>query len=142
MFKSILLPVDLAHRDAQQKAIDAAASLTRAQGASLTVISVIPDFGMAIVGSFFPDGFEADAQTRGETELAAYLKDALPEDLEVEQIVVRGTIYEEILCAAEARGTDLIVMGAHRPELRDYLLGPNAARVARHAKCSVIVVRG
>ncbi len=37
---------------------------------------------------------------------------------------------------------DHVVMGAHRPSLADYLLGPNSARVARHAGCSVTVVRG
>ena len=42
---------------------------------------------------------------------------------------------------SEAIKADLIVMGSHRPELRDYLLGPNAARVVRHAPCSVVVVR-
>jgi nucleotide-binding universal stress UspA family protein len=36
---------------------------------------------------------------------------------------------------------DLIVLAAHRPELKDYLLGPNASRVVRHAKCSVYVIR-
>jgi nucleotide-binding universal stress UspA family protein len=35
----------------------------------------------------------------------------------------------------------MIVMASHRPELKDYLLGPNAARVVRHAECSVLVVR-
>jgi nucleotide-binding universal stress UspA family protein len=35
----------------------------------------------------------------------------------------------------------VIVLASHRPELKDYLLGPNAARVVRHAKCSVLVVR-
>ncbi|MEO0863555.1 MAG: universal stress protein, partial [Pseudomonadota bacterium] len=36
---------------------------------------------------------------------------------------------------------DAIFVGAHRPELKDYLIGPNAARVARHAQQSVFVVR-
>ena len=42
----------------------------------------------------------------------------------------------------EAYKPDLIVMASHRPELKDYLIGPNAARVVRHADCSVQVVRG
>ena len=32
-------------------------------------------------------------------------------------------------------------MSANRPELKDYLLGPNAARVVRHSDVSVLVVR-
>ncbi len=30
---------------------------------------------------------------------------------------------------------------AHRPEMDDYLLGSHAARVVRHAPCSVFIVR-
>jgi nucleotide-binding universal stress UspA family protein len=36
---------------------------------------------------------------------------------------------------------DLIVMASHRPELKDDLLGANAARVVRPSKRSVLVVR-
>ncbi len=43
--------------------------------------------------------------------------------------------------AAKDLKIDHIVMGAHRPSLSDFLLGPNSARVARHAGCSVTVVR-
>ena len=46
-----------------------------------------------------------------------------------------------ILATAKKVRADLIVMAAHRPEFRDYLLGPNAYRVVRHAECSVLVVR-
>ncbi|HYZ26966.1 MAG TPA: universal stress protein [Geminicoccaceae bacterium] len=43
--------------------------------------------------------------------------------------------------AARTVPAGLIVMGSHHPELKDYLLGPNAAKVMRHADCSVTVVR-
>ena len=56
-------------------------------------------------------------------------------------MIAEGTIYERIIHCAEKTSADLIIMGAHRPELKDYLLGPNAARVVRHAECSVLVVR-
>ncbi|MDH3475684.1 MAG: universal stress protein [Rhodospirillales bacterium] len=36
---------------------------------------------------------------------------------------------------------DLIITGSHKPNVSDYLLGSNAARVVRHASCSVFVVR-
>jgi nucleotide-binding universal stress UspA family protein len=46
-----------------------------------------------------------------------------------------------VLATARKLDCDLIVMTSHRPELKDYLLGPNAARVMRHAKQSVFIVR-
>ena len=45
------------------------------------------------------------------------------------------------LTAARDRDVDLIVMASHRPEMLDYLIGPNAAHVARHAACSVLILR-
>ena len=46
-----------------------------------------------------------------------------------------------MLEVAEEIKPDQIVIGAHRPGLQDFLLGPNTARVVRHAKCSVNVIR-
>jgi nucleotide-binding universal stress UspA family protein len=66
----------------------------------------------------------------------------VPQGIEVHPHVLHGRVYDEIIVAANRLGTDVIVIGSHRPELSDYLLGPNAARVVRHAKQSVFVVRG
>jgi nucleotide-binding universal stress UspA family protein len=65
----------------------------------------------------------------------------VPDAIPCKRIISEGKIYQEILRAADAVKADLIVMGSHRPELSDFLLGPNAARVVRHARCSVMVVR-
>jgi nucleotide-binding universal stress UspA family protein len=70
------------------------------------------------------------------------VRDRVPANLQVDCHVVHGTVYEKILELAAEVGADLIVMASHRPELKDFLIGPNAARVVRHAKISVLVVRG
>jgi universal stress protein F len=54
---------------------------------------------------------------------------------------VTGTVYDQIIKTANALSVDCIIVGAHGPSLKDYLIGPNAARVARHAAQSVFVVR-
>ena len=54
---------------------------------------------------------------------------------------VPGGIGGGILHLAEQLEADLIVLASHRPEMRDWLIGANAARVVRHARCSVLVVR-
>ncbi len=58
-----------------------------------------------------------------------------------QKILLPIDLGEEILKAAAESDCDLIVVASHRPALKDYLLGPNAARVVRHANCSVLVVR-
>ena len=52
-----------------------------------------------------------------------------------------GSVYREIIACARSEGVDLIVMGSHAPNVADYLLGSNAARVVRHSPCSVHIVR-
>lgn len=141
MYKSILLAIDLPNRETQEKALRTAVSLARTFSAELTVMTVVPDFGMAIVGTFFPEGFEEKALAKSQEELEAYVKDKVPDDIETRAVVAHGTIYSEILRVAKEAGADFIVVASHRPELQDYLLGPNAARVVRHADCSVLVVR-
>jgi len=73
--------------------------------------------------------------------LHKFVADRVPDGIKVQHIVADGTIYKTIIDTAEDIGADLIVMGSHRPELQDYLLGPNAARVVRHSSKSVLVVR-
>jgi len=46
-----------------------------------------------------------------------------------------------ILTSADECGADLIIVGSHKPGLQDYFLGSTAARVVRHAQCSVLVMR-
>jgi nucleotide-binding universal stress UspA family protein len=141
MYRTILLPVDLSDEHSWQRALPTAVELARTFSAGLHVMTVVPAFGLPMVGQYFPDGFEAKMRADAAKHLEDFCAARLPADLAAQRIVAEGTIYREILRAAEATQADLIVMGSHRPELSDYLLGPNAARVVRHAPCSVMVVR-
>lgn len=141
MYKDILLAVDLGHPETQERAVATAVEYAKAFGARLHVVTVVPDFGMSIVGSFFPSGYEEKALENARDQLHAYTAERIPDGIQVQHIVGHGTIYQEILRTAEEVCADLIVMASHRPGLEDYLLGPNAARVVRHAATSVLVVR-
>lgn len=59
----------------------------------------------------------------------------------VSTIVRIGSIYDEALTEAGEWGVDLIVISSIRPTLATYLLGSNAAKIVRHARCSALVVR-
>ncbi len=141
MGKTILLPVDLSDESSWRLALREAVAMLRAGGGVLHVASVLPDFGMAMVGGYFKRDFEKEALHRFGGALAEWARDHVPDDIEVHPHVLHGSIYHEILRAADKLKADVIVIGSHRPELKDYLLGPNAARVVRHAKQSVYVVR-
>lgn len=140
MANTILLPVDLNSADTAKSALTAALR-NLDDGGAIHVLSVLPDFGMSQVSGYFREGFERDALSAFGEALTDWVNANVPEKIEVHPHVVHGTVYDEILRAAEKLSVDLIVMAAHRPEFADYLLGPNAARVVRHAKQSVYVVR-
>jgi len=142
MYTDIMLAIDLGHETAQEKAVKTAVNLAQSTGARLHVITVVPDFGMSIVGGYFPKEHEQEAIEKTNAALHDFTARKIPDGVPVQHIVAHGSIYREILSHAEQTNCDLIVMASHRPELQDYLLGPNAARVVRHAKCSVMVVRG
>lgn len=149
MTTNILAPVDLADVETAQIVLTAALDQAAATGAKLTVLSVVPDF----VG-----GLDYRYAIRGETggTVAYDVREIVGEALDrlndlvsaraqagttVDTIVRHGTVYEQIMQVADEINADQIVIGAHRPQLADYLLGPNSARVVRHARCSVNVVR-
>ncbi|MEM1428230.1 MAG: universal stress protein [Pseudomonadota bacterium] len=142
MFKAILLPIDLSSEASWRKAAPIAVKMAKEDGIPLHVVTVMPDFGMSVVGTYFAEDYEEKALHAMGEQLSDWVTANVPSDVDVHPHVLHGTVYDQIIVAAEKLGTDAIVMGSHRPELKDYLLGPNAARVVRHAPQSVFVVRG
>lgn len=141
MFDRILVPVDIGNDPTSTKCLYVGAELARQFGARLHVLTVVPDIGFAVVAQYFPAGAEAKIAEEVAAQLNDYVKEHLPSGMTAHEMVAQGSVYDEILSVAEEIKADLIVIGAHRPDLRDYLLGPNAARVVRHAGASVFVVR-
>ncbi len=142
MYKTILVPIDLDQESSWQKALPIAVEHSKIFGAHLHAMTVLPDFGSGVVGSYFPPDFVEKATAEVRQKLEALVRSKVPSDLDVACHVAQGTVYQEILRLAGDIGADLVVMASHRPELKDYLIGPNAARVVRHADISVLVVRG
>ena len=141
MTNAILLPIDLNHDSSWSKALPQAIDLARAKGAKLHVLTVIPDFGSSMVGSYFPKDFSEKALEGTSAALDKFMANNVPGDVDATAHAQHGSIYKSILASADSLGCDLIVLASHRSEMKDYLLGPNAARVVRHAPQSVFVVR-
>lgn len=140
MSRKVLLPIDLNAPMSWLKPL-AEAQMMLAKGGELHVVSVLPDFGLSMVGTFFKAGFEQTALHQFSEALRAWVRQNVPGAIDVHPHVLHGNIYDEILRAADKLDVDVIILAAHRPEAADYLLGPNAARIVRHAKQSVYVVR-
>lgn len=141
MYDVVLLPVDLGNESSWVKALPVAIRHCEAFSSKLHVMTVVPEVGLPLVGQYFPDDHEERMRENARSLLHRFVDDRVPKSIEVRHIVGEGTIYKTIIETAEEIDADLIIMGAHRLELEDYLLGPNAARVVRHSQRSVLVVR-
>ena len=141
MTKRILCSVDLTHVDDAKNLLREADRLATFYGAALSVVTVLPDYGSSWVGSFFKDGTLRDASKAADKALHELVRDTLPDREQVQHIVEIGVVYEEVLAAIGKCSADLVVVGAHKPDIADKLLGPNSARVVRLSPVSTLVVR-
>ncbi len=140
LFRCVLASLDLGDPKSALFVLQAALEVI-APGDTLHVVCVVPNFGTSMVGTFFPADHEEKAIAKARDDLRAFTAANVPEGVDVQHIIAHGNVYEEVLKAADTVSAELIVIGSHRPELKDYLLGPNAARVVRHSTRSVLVAR-
>lgn len=143
MSKTILCAVDLGSPEQDKHVLAEAARIADQDGAQLDIVTVVPDYGDALVSTFFEPKHHDKLEDAAREQLTDMCVSVVGADrnASIRHVVATGTAYREILSTAEKAGTDLIVIGAHKPDFKDYLLGPNAARVIRHSTCSVYVVR-
>lgn len=141
MYKSILYPIDITEEGSWIDSLEVAIEHARVFGAKLHIVTVVSDHGMSFVQQYFPKGAVEKVIEETKNSLREFVTEKIPSDVPVQNIVAKGSVYECIIKTAKEVNADLIIMSAHRPELKDYLLGPNAAKVVRHSNLSVLVVR-
>ena len=136
MYKSILVPVDLAHDDLGKMLMAKAMQLLDA-GGKIHVLYVLDEVP-AYIAAEIPENIISDRKSEA---LADLKKLATGAGLDAEAEVRSGSPSICILGAAEEHKCDLIMIASHRPGLSDYFIGSTAARVVRHAQCSVLISR-
>ena len=140
MYKNILVALDLNDETSCHNPLISAVELARTFGARLHVLTVVREVEAILQAKSAPLAYELIA-TDLENELGALIRRVNASDLNPNILVTHGvSIYAEILRVAEEVEADLVV-GSHRPAMKDYLLGTNSARVVRHAHCAVLVAR-
>ncbi|MDJ0994603.1 MAG: universal stress protein [Dinoroseobacter sp.] len=141
MSNHYLVAVDLTHMDDAKALLKEAGRMAALDDALLSLVTVLPDYGMSFVGSFFKEGTLKDAEHSALAALHALAEEVLPDRRQVQCIVEVGTAYEEVIEAAGKVSADHIVVGAHKPDLTERILGPNAGRIVRYASVTVTVLR-
>lgn len=138
---TVLVAIDLTQPEEQKAVLKRARQLADLEGIRLSVVTVLPDFRMSMVSTYFSDDHTHEIVEESRVALHKFIEDTIGDDDKVKHVIRVGKTYEEILITAEDLNAQMIVVGAHKPNFRDYLIGPNAAQIARHAPCSVYIVR-
>lgn len=136
MYSHILAQVVPDHEGRGEAAVSAAEALLDDDG-RITILHVeerMPSF----VSSYIPD--DVVDHVRAETR-QALSELAMRSSATTDVALARGQPARTISEHAKAHHVDCIVIASHHPGLSDFLLGSTAAWVARHADCSVHIVR-
>ena len=141
MYKNILIYIDQERKRAWENVLPEAIDFARQHKANLNVMSVVPDFGMAVVEQFFPEDADEKLNRTVMKGLKNFIKEHIPTDIPVRPIVAEGSVRDSILHIADKIDADLIILAPkiRRSPLAE--LGATAAHVIRYAKCSVLIVR-
>ncbi|EAQ15036.1 MULTISPECIES: universal stress protein [Maritimibacter] len=135
MYKNILVPITFDETRDSKTALEIAHAISE-DGAKITALHVVEEIP-SYVAQYLPEGQMAHNVQDIEATLAEKIKD----EVGVDVVVIEGHAGHTIVDYAAKNGVDCIVVASHRPGFQDYFLGSTAARVVRHAPCSVHVVR-
>lgn len=134
MYKKILISMALDHGFGEQ-AKKLARSLSAEGGEIIAVHVYEPLQGSA---SSYVSAEDVEKSLSAAEER---IKERVQGDDDIEPILLKGHSGRALTDYAQEIGADCIIVGAHKPGLRDFLLGSTSARIVRHAPCSVHVLR-
>ena len=137
MFRSILVPVDLGHKEKLDKAISVAARLSSAEGATVTLCGVTSSAPGSVAHT--PEEFARKLE-----EFAAAQSSARGVSFAARSVVSHDPsvdLDDRLNEVAHEIGADLVVMASHVPGFLEHVISSHAGYLAAHTDISVMVVR-
>jgi len=137
MYKNIMVPVDLEHVEALDKALAIAADLTKHYGASATMVSVTSPAPGSVAHNpaEFAEKLAAFADSQSAARGVQFSSKAVVSN---DPTVDMDDALEK---AADELIADLVVMASHVPGFWDRIISSRGGYLASHAHISVLVVR-
>lgn len=141
MYKRILVPLDLQETALSVRATKVAQDIADCYQSSLSVLTVIPDFGMPMVANFFPEDAMQQAEKEVHAELKRFIKAHFKDPSAIRAEVDSGSPHKVIIRHAKKEKIDLIVLPATGKDVSKVFLGSSSTHVVERSPCSVLVVR-
>ncbi len=137
MFRKIMVPVDLDHKEKLGRALDAAANIAKSEGAAICYVGVTGAAPSHVAHS--PEEYATKLEAFAAEQGAAH-------GAQVETQVVlahdpRTDLDKLLLETADRIDADLVVMQSHRPGVLEHVWPSNGGVVANRAEISVMLVR-
>ena len=145
MYTNILIPTD--GSELAGKAVHHGIALSKAIGAKVTVLTVLPPFHTVTIHTQMIQDTPAEYKTRmqkhAKKTLGAVAHAAQAVGVACEMVHVEHEHpYQAIIDTAESKGCDLIVMASHgRRGITAIVLGSETVKVLTHCKIPVLVHR-
>jgi len=142
VFRSILVPIDGSPH--AKRALAEAVDLARSTGASLTIMTSVPELSSWLLTSPTDPSAMDTLLRENAREYEALLQEALaevPQPVNATSILARGAAGRAIVDQLRAGGHDLVVMGSRgRGDVKSILLGSVSHFVLQESGAAVLVV--
>ena len=142
MYDNIVIPIDLEDDKAIHAALPPALNFVSNFKGKLHLIYVIPDFSNQFLQKYVSAWWQQRNINECEQAIADVVNKYIPSDIEVNIYISQGDVADEVISYSKSINSDLIILPALSPPLRDYMIGQNAARIVRKSLISVLVVKG
>ncbi|MBZ0217437.1 MAG: universal stress protein [Fimbriimonadaceae bacterium] len=137
MYKNIMIPVDLAHKDQLEKALATGADLAKHYSAKLYAVGVTGSAPGSVAhnpAEYSEKLKEFAAEQTGKRGVQFNAKAMVSHDPAVD-------LDDTLKKAATEIGADLVVMASHVPGFMDNIFASRAGYLASHSDLSVFVIR-
>lgn len=136
MYTHVLVPISFGEDRDSKGAIKVARMLAKEDGGQITLLHVVEP-----VPSHAQNYLPSDHAEQRRKEIEAALAEIAKDIPNVTGAVATGHASRTILDWSAKYHVDCVVIASHRPGMQDLLLGSTAAKVVRHSKCAVHVLR-
>ncbi|MCF7808963.1 MAG: universal stress protein [Candidatus Marinimicrobia bacterium] len=142
-FEKILVPTDFS--ESARYALPFAVDLAKKYGAKIHLLHVVEPIAVPVDfawGTYSYPDIEKQLSGYVENTLDTIVKEDIPKDLTVQQSILHGKSWREIITFAKENELDLIVMATHGLSgFSHALYGSTAEKVIRKAPCPVLTIR-
>lgn len=137
MFKNIMVPVDLAHLETLEPALDVVADMAKRYDARITYVGITANTPTSVARTpqEYEQKLDAFAQERHKVH-------GQPVSIKVYSSTDPVANVDDLLVEAiEETGADLVMMATHLPRHLDIVMPSHGGKVATHTDASVFLIR-